>query len=216
MTNIQRLEEFKSTPLELIWQMADFFEEKHIIGIFNSYHRKVTNAEGLYHGVNNLPEKIDFSSFDQLIGQTMSRSGNIRGGGAEWELAFDGFHMTGEQSDWDCKEAVSHDLPKIDFNCGEELLFSDFGTNFLAEVKNHLNGTDLYIYRTTNSFHLYGAAILDVPGLKAWNEYLVELDKKFPTIMDRKWLTTNYGTGYWPLRVSATSKRGLPQLHAIV
>ncbi len=132
------------------------------------------------------------------------------------ETAFEGFRVFGTPGWSNEKREPTHDLPRCDMKFTFDQMSNEDVRSCLIDMKVYAGGAELFLYKTTNSFHVYIGHILNRTGIRLWFSFLNELDKKYPGVIDSAWLRWNSDSYFQPLRLSETEERCLPQLYCVI
>lgn len=230
---------FYDTPVDLIWKVrSTILKERNVKAILKAYARN-PNCSPRYYGSGQIiaadlihknkwyekcliNKRIDIDLNDiGAVNQTAVRDA-LKANSAV-ELAFSGFRVIGVDGWKESNEALSsaelskiitHDIPKCDFKFKLKDIESSDVRDLLRAIKSWIGGRDLYLFKTTNSFHMYGAKLLNASEITNWLKFLKRIDIRYPGVIDSKWLDMNVAEQ--PLRISQTIYRGLPYLYCVL
>lgn len=202
MTNA--VHEYLGSPINLIWNSYTQLTstEANIALLFKSYRRKKT---GSYYNKNSKTFMTTLrknSRMPDLLGVIESYKGDE-------ELAFLGFRKILSNTDL-FSYKPTNDILRCDMKFDASNLYSTSVKNVLTEIKAYVNLAPVYLYKTTNSFHLYAGKMEDYDGIVKWNRFLKKLDAKYPGVIDRDWVLMNPDSQ--PIRITSTPERGVPVL----
>lgn len=218
--NVQH--KFFGTPANLIWDVKEkVLAGKNVSILLKKYERRVPRKPSIldqftnpwrvaakiddyYYSSKGTPQKVTTLYKDSFFWQLE---------GENAELAFMGFReedpLFGNNGN-----NFTYDMPKCDMKFGAEDLETDQVRSLLVDMKVYCNGADLYLYKTTNSFHIYVGSLEGTAEIINWLTFLRAMDLKYPGLIDSNWLKMNVAEQ--PLRISATRERGLPQLVCVL
>jgi len=212
--SIDHVHELYDTPFQLIWNVrARINPGSHVAALTTVYSRD-PNSEARYYS-GGKPSRHVVSTRDDWM--EAAQIGKI----VNYEVAFAGFHVIdGKQMiGWDKKrDQMTHDIPRCDmvFKVGglEELHVQ----RCLRRMKGLLGDGSLYLYKTTNSFHIYGNELFDKERIGQWLAGLKEINRENPSVIDSKWLEMNsdLDDGSQPLRINKTKHRGYPRVYCVI
>lgn len=192
------------TPAKLIWDVRlREFSGNVVTSLFKKYCRNPFSEEsGRYYG-DGTPFKVNMGVDLEHWGY-VAKLEQVQ----EIEMAFMGFCVDHGSS------MVTHDLPRCDmkFTAGR---LKDQGTqSMLMKIKVYLEQANLYLYKTANSFHLYGDKLILPSDVPNWIGFLKGLNDEFPGLIDSKWIYSNIEGQ--PLRINRTKARGYPYIYCIL
>jgi hypothetical protein len=174
----------------------------------------------MYYLPNDVIVKSPMISIDSwLSGENSNRGGvDLTKLYNDQEIVFAGFRVIGGEIDMlrttSDPDRFTHDLPKCDMKFTADRFDDKDVQNVLHEMKKYLGGAALNLYQTTNSFHVYGARILDLDHIESWLQFLRKLDAKHGGVIDTKWL--NHNRIEQPLRITQNKDRGFPRLFSVI
>lgn len=207
------------TPIRLIWDVREkFLEGKNVLAFMKTYTRDPEKKES-YSVREGIDSKHHMNSgfdswFQDLLGLPAKTKG-VYGTNGQFECAFMGYHVTnGEVSFSTGKDQPSHDLPRCDMSLTVDQIETESADIVLSKMKDYVDGTDLYLYKTTNSFHVYIPRLFTLPEIEKWLNFLVATDELHEGIIDRKWIQHN--SCEQPVRINKTPDREYPYLYCVI
>jgi hypothetical protein len=202
---------FLNTPVQLIWDVREkIWGNKNVNLIVQEYDRK---SRSNYYGHKKIEKKIPMVTQKEFF-----KAVNKERGGLEW--AFIGFQVIGGPVQYfdpfmdafGIKPRFTYDFAKCDMKVTAQDI--DKARPVLAEMKAYFNNAELHLYKTTSSFHVYIAHMLDQRAVGEWLKFLVALNVKHPGIMDVAWLEMNQQDQ--PIRITKTAEREIPTLYSVI
>jgi len=193
------------TPAKFIWDMAGKYLDRDTTDVVLRHYSRGEDSSkyGGPQGANFAMMMGDENSWYENFNLTTQ----ISPGPSEYEVAFMGFSTS------PADKIFSHDIPRCDMKFSVSKIETSLVQNTLLRIKEYLGGASLYLYKTSNSFHLYGNKILTSCEINTRLNYLKKIDK-YQGVIDSNWLQIN--TSCQPLRITRTSVREYPHLYCIL